>query len=130
MGSQSRLILATYQARGMRLEEETTVSGDRIEGGATQAKGALNDVAGRLLGDEKMQAGGGADKALGKAQDSYGQAIQQLRKVQGDIEAYASAKPWMALGAALGVGLLIGHANGRSHRRIVYVHKVKPSDAR
>ena len=106
------------------------MSEDRIEGGVAQAKGTLKDVAGKVLGDDKMQAGGAADKAIGKAQDSYGQAVQQLQKVQGDIEAYASAKPWMALGAALGAGLLIGHVSGRSRRRIVYVHKIKPSEAR
>ncbi len=107
-----------------------SMSEDRIEGGATQAKGALKDIAGKVLGDEKMQAGGTADKAIGKAQDTYGQAVQQLQKVQGDIQAYASLKPWTALAAALGTGLLIGHVSGRSRRRIVYVHRVKPSEAK
>ena len=107
-----------------------TMSEDRVEGGANQAKGALKNMAGKVLGDETLQAGGAADKAIGKAQDSYGQAIQQLQKAQGDIEAYAAAKPWMALGAALGTGLLLGHVSGRSRRRIVYIHRVKPSEAR
>ncbi len=104
------------------------MSEDRIEGGAKQAKGAVKDFAGKVLGDDKMQAGGAADKAIGKAQDGYGQAVQQLQKAKEDVLSYTSDQPWMALAAALGAGLLLGHVGGRSRRKIVYVHKVKPSE--
>ena len=47
-----------------------------------------------------------------------------------DISEYAKSKPSMALGAALGTGLLIGQASGRSKRTIFYIKHVKPSEVR
>jgi uncharacterized protein YjbJ (UPF0337 family) len=45
---------------------------DRIEGAATQAKGSLKEAAGKLTGDQKLQAEGKADKAAGKVQNAVG----------------------------------------------------------
>lgn len=45
---------------------------DRIAGAAKQAKGAVKDAAGKLVGDPKLQAEGKADKAEGKAQSAVG----------------------------------------------------------
>jgi uncharacterized protein YjbJ (UPF0337 family) len=45
---------------------------DRIEGAATQAKGSVKEAAGKLTGDQKLQAEGKADKAAGKVQNAVG----------------------------------------------------------
>ena len=45
---------------------------DRIIGSAEQAKGAVKEAAGRVLGDKKLEADGNADKAAGKVQNAIG----------------------------------------------------------
>jgi uncharacterized protein YjbJ (UPF0337 family) len=52
---------------------------DRIEGSATQAKGAIKEVAGKITGDTKLQAEGAADKAAGKVQNAVGGLKDTLR---------------------------------------------------
>lgn len=54
---------------------------DRIEGSATQAKGALKQAAGKVTGDSKLQAEGATDKAAGKVQNAIGGAKDALRDV-------------------------------------------------
>jgi uncharacterized protein YjbJ (UPF0337 family) len=45
---------------------------DRVQGIAEQAKGAVKETAGRLVGDAKLQAEGAAQKAAGKVQNAIG----------------------------------------------------------
>ncbi|MBS0470634.1 MAG: CsbD family protein [Proteobacteria bacterium] len=45
---------------------------DRIEGAANQAKGAVKETAGKVMGDSKLKAEGAADKAKGKVQNAVG----------------------------------------------------------
>ena len=45
---------------------------DRIKGMGDQAKGAAKEVAGKILGDSKLQADGKADKAKGKIENAVG----------------------------------------------------------
>jgi uncharacterized protein YjbJ (UPF0337 family) len=52
---------------------------DRIEGSATQAKGAIKQAAGKITGDTKLQAEGAADKAAGKLQNAVGGAKDAIR---------------------------------------------------
>ena len=52
---------------------------DRIEGSATQAKGAVKETVGKLTGDAKLQAEGAADKAAGKVQNAIGGAKDAVR---------------------------------------------------
>jgi len=59
--------------------EESRMDKDRIEGAAKQAKGAVKDVAGKVTGDEKLQAEGKADKAAGKVQNTVGGAKDGVR---------------------------------------------------
>ena len=103
---------------------------DRIEGAGEGLKGKVKEVAGKLTDDPSTQASGQLDQAKGKLQDAYGQGQEKLQGVLEEIADYAKSKPWMALGAALGGGLLIGHVSGRSKRKIVYVKHVKPSEVR
>lgn len=52
---------------------------DRIKGSAKQAKGAIKEVAGKLIGDAKLEADGKADKAKGKIQNTVGGVKDALR---------------------------------------------------
>jgi len=52
---------------------------DRIEGSATQAKGAIKEAAGKVTGDTKLQTEGKADKAAGKVQNAIGGAKDAIR---------------------------------------------------
>jgi len=45
---------------------------DRIEGAAKQAGGNIKEAAGKLTGDEKLQAEGRADQVEGKIQNTVG----------------------------------------------------------
>ncbi len=45
---------------------------DRIAGAAKQAKGAIKEAAGKLLGDSKLVAEGKRDKVEGKVQNAIG----------------------------------------------------------
>ncbi len=45
---------------------------DRIEGSATQAKGKVKEVAGKVTGDAKLETEGKADQVKGKVQNAVG----------------------------------------------------------
>jgi uncharacterized protein YjbJ (UPF0337 family) len=62
-----------------RTNRETMMDKDRIAGAGKEAKGALKDAAGKVIGSEKLQAEGKIDKATGKAQNAFGQAKDALR---------------------------------------------------
>jgi uncharacterized protein YjbJ (UPF0337 family) len=53
---------------------------DRIAGTAKQAKGALEETAGKVLGDAKLVADGQNDKAAGKVQNAVGGVKDVLKK--------------------------------------------------
>jgi uncharacterized protein YjbJ (UPF0337 family) len=52
--------------------EETTMDKDRIKGSAEQAKGAVKEVTGKILGDKKLETDGKTDKAAGQVQNAIG----------------------------------------------------------
>ena len=52
--------------------EDTAVDKDRIKGSAEQAKGPVKEAAGRILGDNKLETDGKADKAAGRVQNAIG----------------------------------------------------------
>jgi uncharacterized protein YjbJ (UPF0337 family) len=45
---------------------------DRIQGSATQAKGKVKEVAGKVTGDTKLENEGKAEKTAGKIQNTVG----------------------------------------------------------
>jgi uncharacterized protein YjbJ (UPF0337 family) len=60
-------------ARSNRTDiEETTMDKDRIEGSAEQAKGAVKEATGKILGDKKLETDGKTDKAAGQVQNAIG----------------------------------------------------------
>jgi uncharacterized protein YjbJ (UPF0337 family) len=52
---------------------------DRIEGSAAQAKGAVKEAAGKVLGDKKLETEGKTDKVAGKVQNAVGGLKDSLR---------------------------------------------------
>ena len=52
--------------------EDTAMDKDRIIGSAEQAKGAMKEIAGKALGDKKLETDGKTDKAAGKVQNAIG----------------------------------------------------------
>jgi uncharacterized protein YjbJ (UPF0337 family) len=59
--------------------EEETMDKDRIAGSAKEIKGAVKQVAGKALGDAKLEADGKADKIEGKVQNAVGGLKDTLR---------------------------------------------------
>ena len=51
---------------------------DRIVGAAKQAKGAVKDGAGKILGDPELEAEGKGDKIKGTVQNTIGRAKDAL----------------------------------------------------
>ncbi len=45
---------------------------DRVKGSATETKGKIKEVAGKVLGDAKLESEGKADQAAGKIQNVVG----------------------------------------------------------
>ena len=45
---------------------------DRVEGSAEQAKGKIKEVAGKAMGDSKLEAEGKGDQVKGKVQNTIG----------------------------------------------------------
>ncbi len=45
---------------------------DRIKGSAEQAKGALKETVGKIVGDKKLETDGKTDKAAGQVQNAVG----------------------------------------------------------
>jgi uncharacterized protein YjbJ (UPF0337 family) len=52
---------------------------DRVEGAAKTAGGKMKEVAGRALGDQKMEAEGKMKKTEGKIQNAIGGAKDTIR---------------------------------------------------
>jgi len=52
---------------------------DRIKGATDQAKGAVKDATGKIIGDSKMQADGKVDKLKGKVESAVGGAKDAIR---------------------------------------------------
>lgn len=57
------------------------VDKEHIKGAAQKVEGAIKDAAGKLTGNEKLQAEGKADKAAGAARESVGDVKDAGRKV-------------------------------------------------
>ena len=52
---------------------------DRIKGSAEQAKGAVKEAAGKLLGDKKLESEGKTEKVVGQVQNAIGGLKDTLR---------------------------------------------------
>ena len=59
---------------------------EHIKGMAQKAEGSIKDAAGRLTGNERLQAEGKADKAAGAARESVGDVKDAGRNVADAIK--------------------------------------------
>jgi len=85
---------------------EKVMDENRIEGGMRDFGGRLQDAAGGLTGDPATQVRGKINQAAGQAQQTYGQALDEVRN-------FALEQPLTALATALCVGVVIGLSFGR-----------------
>jgi ElaB/YqjD/DUF883 family membrane-anchored ribosome-binding protein len=81
---------------------------NRIAGVANGAAGRVEDAYGALKGDYKTQFEGKLRQAKGAAQDAYGKVSERMTKHQGELDDFVRTRPWEAVIAAAGIGLLIG----------------------
>ncbi len=58
---------------------------DQIKGRVSEAKGKIKEVAGDLVGNEKLEAKGKAQKILGKAKAKYGDVKQDVKDAKRKI---------------------------------------------
>jgi uncharacterized protein YjbJ (UPF0337 family) len=52
---------------------------DRIKGSAEQAKGKIEEAAGKAMGDKKLESEGKGDQVKGKVQNAFGGLKDALR---------------------------------------------------
>ena len=98
---------------------------NQFEGAARKVGGKIEDAAGSLTGDQKLQAEGMADKVAGTAQRAYGQVKDTVREYGGDygsqfldqieeagdmLAEQIDQRPITAVLVAAGVGFLLALA--------------------
>jgi uncharacterized protein YjbJ (UPF0337 family) len=59
--------------------QEFAMDKEHVKGAADKAKGAIKDAAGKVMGDDKMQAEGKFDKAKGNARQAVGDAKDAVK---------------------------------------------------
>jgi ElaB/YqjD/DUF883 family membrane-anchored ribosome-binding protein len=105
------------------------MSDQQIEGLAREGVGRVEDSAGGLVGDAKLQARGKFDQAAGMVQRTLGDAQGQAERLLGEaqvrgqeacdeVDAFVRRSPWVSVAVAAGIGLLAGLA--LKPRRKVY----------
>jgi uncharacterized protein YjbJ (UPF0337 family) len=52
---------------------------DQVEGRVTEAKGSIKELAGKVVGNEKLQAKGAMQKVVGKARAKFGDVKQKVK---------------------------------------------------
>ena len=57
---------------------------DQVKGRAEQAKGAVKEVAGKVVGNRNLEAEGQIDKTTGKAQATYGDVKEDVKDAAQD----------------------------------------------
>jgi uncharacterized protein YjbJ (UPF0337 family) len=53
---------------------------DQVEGRVKEAKGKIKEVAGKLVGNEKLEEKGKVQKTLGEAQAEFGDVKQEIKQ--------------------------------------------------
>lgn len=55
------------------------INKDQVKGRVQEAKGAVKEVAGKLVGNEKLEVKGKVEKTLGKAQATFGDVKKDVK---------------------------------------------------
>ena len=95
---------------------------ERIEGGRRKGFGHVQDAVGGLTGDGRTQAEGKLNQMAGSVQDAVGQARGRAQDLYEEVDSFTKEQPLLALGVALGVGLVLGMTL-LGGRKTVYVRK-------
>jgi uncharacterized protein YjbJ (UPF0337 family) len=53
---------------------------DQVKGRVEEAKGSVKETTGKVVGNPNLQTEGSVDKAAGRAQATYGDAKEQIKK--------------------------------------------------
>jgi uncharacterized protein YjbJ (UPF0337 family) len=63
----------------------TAMNKDQVKGRVEQAKGAVKEGTGKMVGNKKLQTEGQIDKASGKAQATYGDVKEDVKDAAKDV---------------------------------------------
>jgi uncharacterized protein YjbJ (UPF0337 family) len=66
---------------------------EHVKGMADKAKGSVKDVAGKMMGDKKLQAEGKFDKAKGDVHNAIGNAKDAARKAADSMKKAPDTSP-------------------------------------
>jgi uncharacterized protein YjbJ (UPF0337 family) len=55
------------------------INKDQVKGRVTEAKGAIKETAGKIVGNDRLEAEGKVDKAVGKAQAALGDIRKDIK---------------------------------------------------
>jgi uncharacterized protein YjbJ (UPF0337 family) len=72
--------LAETAREGTNKRRDSNMDKDRIAGAAKEAKGAVKEAVGKVVGDAKLVSDGKSDKVEGKIQNAVGGLKDALRK--------------------------------------------------
>jgi len=64
-----------------RQQRETAMNKDQVEGSLEKAKGSVKEAAGKVVGNERLQAEGAADKTAGAVQKKVGDVKDAVETV-------------------------------------------------
>jgi uncharacterized protein YjbJ (UPF0337 family) len=78
--SSTRCTKANRPLAGVRQREQLMgINKDQVEGRVKEAKGTIKEVAGKLVGNESMEAKGKIQKNLGKVQAKFGDVKEDVK---------------------------------------------------
>jgi uncharacterized protein YjbJ (UPF0337 family) len=60
-------------------EQDMGINKDQVQGRVEEAKGAIKEATGKLVGDETLEAKGNIQKNLGKVQETLGNVKQDVK---------------------------------------------------
>ena len=78
-----RIVILSWQegpAGKWTLELQVSINKDQVEGRIDEAKGAIKEVAGKIVGNPSLELRGNVEKNLGKVQAKVGEIREELTK--------------------------------------------------
>ncbi len=101
---------------------------DQVRDQADLMKDKAKAAVGGALGDAKLKAEGQGGQVVDQLQAAYDQRREEVSARLSQVESFAKAQPWAALGIAAVSGLVFGRLTAK--RKVVYVSRVKPSEVK
>jgi uncharacterized protein YjbJ (UPF0337 family) len=82
MASGAGFLNFSWSLRVCRVSKEAIMDKEHVKGAADKAKGAMKDVAGKMIGDKGLQAQMEMDRAKGEARQALGDAKDAAKHVR------------------------------------------------